>query len=225
MANKNVKEAQQNEKVIVTVSKSEKFYNENKKTIWGIIIGIIVIALALLAYRKLIYEPKAAEAAAQMFPAENAFAAGNFEVALNGDGNNLGFTQIIDEYGKKAGNAAYMYAATCNLQLGNWSEAIDFLKKYKTKDPIFAARALAATGDAYSGLEDYNTALSFYDKAVKAADNAFAAGYLLKEGVIYEELGKSDKALECYKAIEDNYPQSIEAYDIAKYITRIEGVK
>lgn len=224
MAKKNVNE-EQNGKVIATVSKTEQFYNKNKKVIWGIIIAIVAIALLALGYRKFIYEPKAAEAAAQMYPAETAFINGDFEKALNGDGNNLGFAQILDEYGTKAGKAIYMYAGTCNLQLGNWQEAIDLLKKYKSKDVLSATRALGAIADAYSGLEDYNTALSYYDKAVKNGDNMFAAGYLLKEGVIYEELGNTAKALECYKSIKENYPQSIEGYDIDKYITRIEGVK
>ena len=100
MAKKNVNE-EQNGKVIATVSKTEQFYNKNKKVIWGIIIAIVAIALLALGYRKFIYEPKAAEAAAQMYPAETAFINGDFEKALNGDGNNLGFAQILDEYGTK----------------------------------------------------------------------------------------------------------------------------
>ena len=51
----------------------------------------------------------------------------------------------------------------------------------------------------------------------------FAAGYLLKAGVVCEELGDNAKALTFYKKIKDQYPQSIEGYDIDKYITRIEN--
>ena len=35
-------------------------------------------------------------------------------------------------------------------------------------------------------------------------------------------MGNKDKALECYKTIKDKYPQSMEGYDIDKYITRAE---
>ena len=225
MANKNTKATQQQEKVMESVSKTEQFYNENKKIIWGCVIALAVIALAILGYRKFIYEPKAAEAAAQMYPAENAFLNGDFELALNGDGNNLGFIDVIDQYGKKAGKAAYLYAGLCQLNLKNYQEAIDYLKKYKGTEPILASRALVSIGDAYAGLEDYTNAQKYYSEAIKKGDNMFAASYILKLGQVYEELGQTDKALELYKEIEDKYPQSIEAYDIGKYIVRIENSK
>ena len=55
------------------------------------------------------------------------------------------------------------------------------------------------------------------------ADNVFAAEYLLKAAAVCEELGNSDKALKLYENIKENYPQSIEGYDIDKYISRIEA--
>ena len=69
------------------LSRTEQFYEKNKKWIWGIIIGILVIWLASLAYNRYIYTPKCAEAQEQMFPAETNFSAGEYELALNGDGN------------------------------------------------------------------------------------------------------------------------------------------
>ena len=71
------------------------------------------------------------------------------------------------------------------------------------------------------GLEDYSTAVACYESAVKLADNVFAATYLLKQGLAYEALGDKAAALACYKTIQDKYPQSIEAYDINKYIARV----
>ena len=38
-----------------------------------------------------------------------------------------------------------------------------------------------------------------------------------------EELGDNAKAPTFYKKIKDQYPQSVEGYDIDKYITRIEN--
>ena len=51
----------------------------------------------------------------------------------------------------------------------------------------------------------------------------FAAAYLLKAGVACEDLGDNAKALSFYKTIKDQYPQSMEGYDIDKYISRIEN--
>lgn len=223
MANNSTKNQEEvrNENIVATVSATEKFYNENKKTIWTALAAVLIVIVAALAYSNFIYQPKCAEAMEQMFPAEQAFQNTEWEIALNGDGNNPGFADIIANYGGKAGKAVYMYAGVCALRLGNYEDALSYLKKYKGKDTILAARAIACKGDAYVGLEDYQSAVDCFMKAAGYADNLFAAAYLLKAGVTYEALGKNDKALECYNVIKDKYPQSIEGYEIDKFIARV----
>ncbi len=224
MAKQNVndKEALRQEALQETVSKTDQFYNENKKTIWTVATIVLVLALAVFAYIKLIYQPKCVEATQQAYPAEQSFSNGEYELALKGDGNVLGLADVIDQYGAKAGSAIFMEAGICALQLGEYEQALQYLKKYNGKEPITAARAIACEGDAYAGLEKYNEAVAAYLKAAAKADNVFAAAYLLKAGILSEELGNKDKALECYKTIKDKYPQSIEGYDIDKYITRVQ---
>ena len=227
MAKKQADVAQQErqEKVSETISRTDQFFRDNKKAIYGILIALLVIGLGIVAFYKFYYQPKTKEAVAQMFPAEANFRNGEYDLALNGDGNVLGFSQIIDDFGSKAGKDVYFYAGVCELQLGNYQEAVNYLKKYNGKEDILKARAIGCMGDAYVGLEKYNDALDCFDKAAAAADNMFAATYLLKAGVVCEELGNNDKALTYYKKIKDQYPQSIEGYDIDKYITRIESQK
>ena len=217
------KEALQKEKLNETVSKTDQFFNENKKTIIGVLIAILVVGFGVLAYNQWVAKPKQAQAMEQMFPAEASFNAGEYALALNGDGNVLGFADIIDEYGAKGGKAVYAYAGICALQEGDFEQAISYLKKYKGKDNILSSRVLSCIGDAYVGLEDYPAAINYFMKAAAKADDIFAAASLLKAGVTYEELGQDDNALECYKQIKDQYPQSIEGYDIDKYIARIES--
>lgn len=223
MANKpNIKEAERQENIENTISRTEQFFNENGKAIWGTLLALVVIGLGILAYHKYIYIPKCQEAQLQAVPAENAFAAGEYELALNGDGNNLGFAEISEEYGNKAGKAVWFYAGVCELQLGNYDSAISYLKKYKGTEPILAARAAACLGDAYANVEDYSSAVKAYKKAVATADNQFAATYLYKAGIVYEKLGDKAAALACYKQIKDKYPQSVEGYDIDKSIAALE---
>ena len=223
MAQKNLndKEAQRQENIEQTVSATEQFYNENKKTIWCIVAAVLVIGLGILAYNKFIYQPKCVEAMQQAYPAEMSFQNGEYELALNGDGNNLGFADIIADYGSKAGKAVYLYAGICELQLGNNEEALSYLKKYNCKEPILAARAKACEGDAYVALGDYAAAVRCYKAAFSTADNIFAPAYLLKEGSALEALGQKEEALACYRTIENDYPSSLEAYEIAKNIARV----
>lgn len=211
------------EAVVEAVSKTELFFSTNKVLLTSIIAVLIIAGLGFFFWHKYSYLPKKAEAQEQMYPAEANFRAEEYELALNGDGNVLGFAQIIDEYGSKPGMAVYLYAGICELQLGNWNEAISYLKQYKGKDQILLGRATACIGDAYTGLEDYAAAAGYFEKAAKISDNVFSATYLLKAGVTYEKLGQKDKALAAYRQIKDKYPQSIEGYDIDKYISRIEA--
>lgn len=209
--------------VVEAVSRTELFFNSNKTAIIAIIAVLIIAGAGFFLWHKFGYMPQKAEAQEQMFPAEANFRAEEYELALNGDGNVLGFAQIIEEYGNKAGKAVYFYAGVCEYQLGNYTEAISYLSSYKGKDKILLARATACIGDSYVALNDYAKAVGYFEKAASIVENIYAAGYLLKAGVTYEELGQKDKALAAYKTIKDKYPQSMEGYDIDKYISRIEA--
>lgn len=215
---------EKNTAVAEAVSRTELFFTNNRKAII-IAISVVIIACAgIFIYHKYGYMPARQEALGQTFQAEANFRNGEYDLALNGDGNVLGFSQVIDEYGSKAGKAVYLYAGICELNLGNWNEAISYLTSYKGTDKILKARALSCIGDAYTGLNDYTKAVHYFEKAASIADNAFAATYLLKAGITYEALGDYGKALDAYNTIKESYPMSVEAMDIDKYISRAETI-
>ncbi len=211
------------EAVVEAVSKTEQFFAKNGKLLSIITVAVVVLCVAVFCWYKFAYQPKVVEAQGQTALAEENFRNGDYELALNGDGNVLGFVQLLDEYGMKAGRSINFYAGVCELQLGNWDSAIKYLNAYKGKDAILAARAQACIGDAYVGLEDYSKALGYYEKAVAEIDNMFAATYLMKAGEVAEKLGENAKALGFYELIKDQYPQSFEAMEIEKYIGRVEA--
>ena len=221
--NKNVQEPEIN--VSEALSKTEKFFETYKNHIIYGSAAIIAIVAAVLLYHNFVTLPAQQEAMAQTFTAEQYFRNGDFEKALNGDGNALGFNQIISDYGTKSGEAVYFYAGICNLQLGNYDEAISNLKKYNGKDEILSARALACIGDAYAAMNNLESALNSYKSAAAASDNVLAANYLLKAGIICEEMGKPAEALKLYEEIKTKYSQSPEGYEINKYISRIQNAK
>lgn len=219
---KNKQKKEEKAVVAEAISKSEEFLAKYKKHLIYTAAGIIIFFGLWFGYMKLIREPRREEALAQLFPAEQYFRVDSFYLALNGDGNVLGFKDIIDEYKALPGQAVYFYAGICELQLENYLQAIDYLKKYRSRDEIIQARAYCNIADAYTGLDDLDNAISWYLKAARYKDNAYAAGYYKKAAILMEEKGNYQGAMEMYRTIKDKYPQTIEGFDIDKYISRLE---
>ena len=213
---------EENQAVGQAVSGAEVWLKQNGKLLGNTALVVLVVIAALFALNKWYLKPAKQEALGQMFAAERYFAQGEFEKALNGDGNALGFAEISAQYGSKAGKIVNFYEGVCQLQLKNYDEAVKCLSKYNGKDAIIAARALCCLGDAYVGAGDSAKGLASYEKAIAKSDNVLAAQYLLKAGLVAEQLGQKEKALGFYQTIADKYPESVEAYDIQKYIYRLK---
>ena len=105
MANKPTNQETRQQNIAEAVSKSELFFQKYGKIVYGCVAAILLIALAILAYNRFILQPQKEKAQEAMFKAEQKFAAGDYELALSGDDNLMGFEEIIDSYGSKAGKA------------------------------------------------------------------------------------------------------------------------
>ena len=204
------------------LDKSEEFLSKYKNHLMYGILGIVVLFGLGFAWQKLYREPKMEEAMGQMFLAEQVFRNDMYEVALNGDGNILGFSQILEEFGTLAGKSIHFYMGICFYHLSEYQAAIDALSKYSGKDFIIQARAYCCIGDAYANIDNFKKAEEYYMKAANHHDNIMAALYLKKAAIINEELGAYDKALKLYQDIKEKYPQTYEAYEADKYIARLQ---
>lgn len=222
---KNQKPAKNQEKHVSVgevVEKTEDFVIKYQKPIIVGIAAIVVLVIAFFAYKKLYSEPRNEEALAQMYLAEQQFQIDSFRLALEGEpGSYYGFLQIIDNFGSTdAGNLAQYYAGICQLHLENFNEAIKHLKSYSSNDEIIQAKAFAAIGDAYVELENYNEAISYFMKAANHRDNVYAAGYLLKAAVVYDQLNRFEDVIKVSERIREKYPNTIEAQQAEKEIVR-----
>lgn len=202
---------------------AQNFFDRNQKYILGIAGAFLVVVGGYWGYKHFIIEPRQQEAEEQMFQAEVQFERDSFALALtNPGGGYSGFLDIIDNYkGTKAANLAGYYAGICYLNLGQYDAAIDYLKSYNAKGDVTPAMKNGALGDAYSEKNDFEQALSYYAKAVSAADNeAITPYYLKKLGMLQEKQGKFSDAKASYERIKREYPNSPIATDIEKYIIR-----
>lgn len=226
-ATKEAPKAETIENIESALSKTEIFILENKKSL-SIILGGIILAIGLyIGFNKLYLEPLGTEAQAQMFVAEQHFEKDSFNLALNGDGSNMGFLAVADEYSiTPAGNLAKYYAGVCYLRLGQYQEAIDMLSSFDGTDKIVSNVALGAIGDAYAELENPQEAINYYIKAANNVENDFSTPlYLFRAALLQEQLNRPDKALTLFKRIRNEFPASVEGRNMEKYIARLEALQ
>jgi tetratricopeptide (TPR) repeat protein len=225
MAKKGNKTDDQFAQIEETLTKTEQFIEDNQKNLMtgvGIIIGLIAV---VIGYQNLYLAPLEKEAQADMYMAELYFQKDSFNLALNGDGQYLGFVDIADEYSStKAGKLANYYAGLSYLNSGDFESAIEYLEDFSSDDIILSSLALGCIGDAYMELSDTDNALSYYEDASSYSDNEFTTPrYMIKQAMIHESNGDFDDALDLYKEIEENYKTSREGNGIEKYISRAEN--
>lgn len=202
---------------------AENWMEQNPKVIFSIV-GVLLLAIG--GYFGFNYYKKSqdAEAQPQMFQAVYYFEADSLNLALNGDGNNLGFLNIIDDYKySDAANLAHFYAGVCYLKQGNYDAAILYLEDFKADDLLVQPRAYSLIGDAYMEKNEFESAAKYYDKAAAYEPNKFySPTYLMKAALAYEKLNKNDKAIAAYSKIITEFWDSSEYQNAVKLKARLE---
>lgn len=205
------KNTRENTEMGGVISAAESFIEKNKKLLTIAIIVIAVLALAIFGIVKW-NASRDAKANAAMFGAEQYFANGEYELALNGNTQFAGLLDVADQYGStKSGNRAKYQAALCYMYTGKYSEAIDMLNSYKGKDKVTPIMKEITLGSAELEQGNNAAASKHFEKAIKAAkgyeDLASYAIYL--NGMAYLLDGNMEKANAQFNELK-NYPRTNE---------------
>lgn len=207
----------------------EHWIENNPKIVLSVVGVLVLIVGGFFGYRYYTGQQND-EAQKQMFQAIRYFeqyidsGSDSLEIALKGDGNNLGFVEIAEDYGStKAGKLANFYAGAIFLKQGKYKVARLYLEDFSSSDLLVQARAYSLTGDCYMEEGDFAKAADLYNKAANHQPNKFfSPGYLLKEALAYEKANQNDKAIQVYQKIVDTYWDSNEATNAKKYKARLE---
>ncbi|PIE84408.1 MAG: hypothetical protein CSA07_02580 [Bacteroidia bacterium] len=225
---KNSKKQQENvdsvESLDQTLGSTEQWIERNRKWLLIAVLGVVVVVLGVLGYRNMVAGPRERDSQVQAVFATQQFHKDSFELALNGDGNSLGFLQLMEDYpGTKIANLAHYYAGICYMELGRYEEALTQLKAYEVQDKMLAPIALGATGDCLVELGREEEGMAYYSKAAGYKENILTTPiYLMKQGILHERSGKWEEALAAYRTIKNDYPESQQARDIDKFIGHAE---
>ena len=220
---KKVVESAELENVERALSSSEAFIEKYQKQIL-IGVGVIVLAvLAVMAVNNFYLKPRVVAAENAMYKAQELFAVDSFKVAVDGNGKDvMGFKEIASEYGMTAsGNLANAYTGICYYKLGKYQDAVKYLTQYDAGDDYFKTSVIGLTGDCYAELGETGKAQDYYSKAI-GQKNELSPVYLKKAGILFETKGQAADAEKMYLQIKNDYPKSMEAGDIDKYLARVQ---
>jgi tetratricopeptide (TPR) repeat protein len=207
-----------------TLLKLQDFWSKNQKTITSVLVVLVIAVGGWFGYTEYILKPKEEKAADAIVKIQGYFQIDSSNLVLNGDGQSKGALYIINNFGgTKTANLAKYYAGVSYLHLGDFSNAVKFLKDFSTDAKQVQLLALGNLGDAYSELNQKDDAIAAYKKAGTSFENdeANSAEYLFRAALLSETTGKSKEALELFKEIKTKYPKTDKGFQADKYIYRL----
>lgn len=225
MAELKVREAP---KVIETTQSATHFWIKYKNLIIGLLAAIILVVSGWLLYKNLVVKPKEERAAEAVFKAEEYFRNDSITLALNGDGQNRGFLNIIKNFdGTKAANLSHFYAGTIYLRTNDFNNAVKHLKDFSTDSKQIQMIAYGRLADAYSEQGKKDDAVTNYKKAGSyfPEDETNSSEFLFRAGYLLESMGKNKEAVDVYKELKQKFPKTEKGFSIDKYIYRLSVEK
>lgn len=203
---------------------AQSWAEQNPKIIVGI---AVVVALIVGGYFAFEYwkSNQNEEAQREMFQAIRYFENDSLTLAVNGDGNNLGFKDIVSDYKfTDAANLANYYAGASYLKLGQFELARLYLSDFSSNDLLVQARAYSLIGDTYMEEKNFEDAAKYYQKAAEYKPNKFfTPSYLMKAALAFEKSNQTEKAKAAYDEIITKYYDSAEFQNARKFKARLEG--
>ncbi len=190
------------------VARAKDFWTRNSKPIMIACGLIIVLGGGWLVYKKMFKGPAEVKAREAIYKAEEYYRNDSINLALNGDGQSLGFLRVIKKYGgTKAGKLANYYAGSCYIKLNDNQNAVKYLKDFSTSSKPVQARAYKLLGDAYADLGQNNEALENYKKAARhfEADKLFSSEALYLAATLATKMKDNKEAIALFTELKDKY--------------------
>jgi tetratricopeptide (TPR) repeat protein len=222
MADKKIAEGAEGGEAII--AKAKDFWEKYNKPVMIICAAIIVLVGGYYGYQNFFEKPKEEKATDAIFKAEEYYRIDSVNLALNGDGQYLGFLKVIDRYGgTDAGKLANFYAGDCYIKLGDNEKAVKYLKKFSTSSKPLQARTYKLLGDAYADLGKNSEALDYYKKAAHhfETDKTNSAEALFLAAYLADRVMKNTKeAIELFKELKKKYPRE-KGQDADNYLAQL----
>jgi len=210
--------------VVEVKEHAQDYFEKHKNAIIGIVALLFIVGGGYIVNKYLIQQPKEKSAKLAIFKAEQQFQRDSFALALENPGGGYeGFLDIIENYsGTETGNIASLYAGISYLNVGRYDDAISYLNAYNADGVFGPILKNGNLGDAYSELQDFDKAISYYSKATTSSKDALMTPYYLyKLGLLSEKMGNAEAASKAYNRIKNEFPTSEESRKVDKLIATV----
>lgn len=170
-------------------SRGTEFFEDHRNTVIGVIVGIVLLALAVIGWRTY-QNNRSAEGQVLLGAILTEYEAGNYQVALDGTDLMPGLLEIADEYGSTpTGQQATFFAADALYQVGDYDRALEYFEDY-SGDELLAASALAGQAAIYELRGEFAEAADLYEEAAAEYESpASTPGYLLDAARAHRQAG------------------------------------
>lgn len=221
MSKRLTKEELESDPLAESYAKVNNFYQENKASVIGGLIAIVLIVGGGVGYY-FYHQSQERQAANLMANAETAFLQGNYQVALTGSEAQftVGFEQIINNYGgTDAGNLARYYAAVCHFNMGNYQQALSSIQSFEVPEGIMGVSPLSFHGVLLTELGNHAEAAETYVRAAEWDVNPSTTPYnYLEAAQAYQDAGNTEEARRYAQMVIDEYPESSQVAQAERFL-------
>lgn len=213
---------QKPENVGQEANEQAEVFKGQKALTWALL-AIAAIAVIVVVYIYAFRNPGVQSANEAIAQADITLAQGNDSLTL------VQYQQVADNEGYDAANRAALQAAILLYDKKDYNGALEYLNKFNANESLVGAAAKSLEGDCYVNLQQYDNAVSCFDKAVSISDDnaLYTPLFLMKKATVLRELKNYADEAATYERIKNDYPEYITAYriDINKYIERAKAQK
>lgn len=195
-------------------TKTERFVDENRKSLTYGVGGLAVLIMAVIGYQSFIVGPKEASAETEVWRSENYFELDSLNLAVFGDGYSAGLEEVMmDHAGTPAAQRAAYRMGVYHRDAGDFESAIAAFEEVNVNDGVVQVLATGNIGDCYVELADYEGAQAAFKTAVSSASSSLAEAvlapmFLYKAALVEIELGDMAQAKSYLDRIVEDYPKS-----------------
>ena len=209
------------DKLVTSYFEATTWYQANKKIVNGVLTGIVVLAVVIVAYMNNVSSNNT-KATSELGKITPYYDQGKYDVAINGNlqENVRGLQAIVDDYGStKSGELATFYLANCYFAQGDYDKSLKYFLDVDVSDELVSVSSIAGAAACYEAQGNYEKAAATFEKAAfKNAKDINAAENMFHAAKNYLVAGNKEKAAELFKKIKKDHQTAAIARDIDRWI-------